>query len=71
MKIDEIAVEIYPDFTTKGGKCGSGYGPPWCKNLVELIHEVKIWFESTVGVGTTFHLKIPIWKGDALIGKSS
>jgi signal transduction histidine kinase len=48
-------------FTTKEKLGGSGLGLFWCKNLIEVIHNGKIWFESADGAGTTFHLKIPAW----------
>ncbi len=49
-------------FTTKKNEGGSGIGLLWCKTIVEEVHTGKIWFESTEGIGTTFHLKIPVWK---------
>lgn len=38
----------------------SGLGLPITKQLVEL-HGGQIWFESAVGVGTTFHVLLPRW----------
>lgn len=38
---------------------GTGLGMPISKYFVES-HHGKIWFESTVGVGTTFYVELPI-----------
>jgi signal transduction histidine kinase len=41
---------------------GTGLGLFISKNIVER-HGGKIWFESAEGVGTTFHISIPVTKG--------
>lgn len=54
---DEIAQRIWePFFTTK--EIGTGLGLDICKNIVES-HNGQIWFDSKVGEGTTFYIKLP------------
>jgi GAF domain-containing protein/two-component sensor histidine kinase len=38
---------------------GTGLGLSIVKALVEM-HEGEVWFDSTVGVGTTFYLRLPV-----------
>ncbi len=38
---------------------GSGLGLPICRAIVQA-HQGEIWLESTVGEGTTFHVKLPL-----------
>ena len=38
---------------------GTGLGLSIVKALVEM-HEGDVWFESTVGVGTTFYIALPV-----------
>ncbi len=45
-----------PNFTTKSS--GTGLGLAFIKSAIENA-DGKIWFESEVGVGTTFHLLFP------------
>ena len=46
-----------PNFTTKSS--GTGLGLAMCKGIVEQAHG-KIWFETILGVGTTFHIQLPL-----------
>ena len=46
-----------PNFTTKSS--GTGLGLAMCKGIVEQA-KGKIWFETELGTGTTFHVELPI-----------
>jgi nitrogen fixation/metabolism regulation signal transduction histidine kinase len=46
-----------PNFTTKSS--GTGLGLAMCKSIVEQAHG-KIWFETELGVGTIFHVELPL-----------
>lgn len=46
-----------PNFTTKSS--GTGLGLAMCKGIIEQA-KGKIWFETGVGVGTTFHVELPV-----------
>jgi two-component system sensor histidine kinase NblS len=39
---------------------GTGLGMPICRQIVEDGHGGKIWFDSKVGVGTTFFFRLPL-----------
>ncbi|RYY37218.1 MAG: HAMP domain-containing protein [Sphingobacteriaceae bacterium] len=45
-----------PNFTTKSS--GTGLGLAFIKNSIENAGG-KVWFETTIGVGTTFYLSLP------------
>lgn len=47
-------------FTTKPMGEGTGLGLSIARRIVEEKHQGRIWFESTVGVGTTFHVSVPV-----------
>ncbi len=46
-----------PNFTTKSS--GTGLGLAMCKGIVEQA-KGKIWFETARGIGTTFHVELPL-----------
>lgn len=46
-----------PNFTTKSS--GTGLGLAMCKGIIEQA-KGKIWFETEKGVGTTFHVELPL-----------
>ncbi|MDP4262311.1 MAG: ATP-binding protein [Bacteroidota bacterium] len=46
-----------PNFTTKSS--GTGLGLAMCKGIIEQA-KGKIWFETGVGRGTTFHVELPM-----------
>ena len=46
-----------PNFTTKSS--GTGLGLAMCKSIVEQA-QGKIWFETKLGEGTTFHVELPV-----------
>lgn len=48
-----------PGFTTKPMGIGSGLGLALSKQIVEEDHHGRIWFESELGQGTTFFVRIP------------
>lgn len=47
-------------FTTKPVGVGTGLGLALSKQIVEETHGGRIWFDSEVGKGTTFHILIPV-----------
>ncbi len=55
---DEMRSRIFiPNFTTKSS--GTGLGLAMCKGIVEQA-KGNIWFETERGVGTTFHVSLPV-----------
>ncbi|MCL4253285.1 MAG: ATP-binding protein, partial [Anaerolineae bacterium] len=49
---------------------GTGLGLPIVKELVEM-HGGKVWFESEMGVGTTFYISLPIKQPDYITANSA
>lgn len=57
---DAIVERVFdPFFTTKGVGKGTGQGLAIAYDVVVRKHGGRIWIESDVGVGTTFHLTLP------------
>lgn len=62
---DEVKKHIFElHFTTKS--TGSGFGLAICKNIIEGCNG-EIWFETELGVGTTFFVKLPIYKPEQTV----
>ncbi len=49
-----------PFFTTKKVGQGSGQGLAICRTLIHAKHQGEISFDSTVGKGTTFYIRLPL-----------
>lgn len=62
--------ERHEETTVNLDVAGTGLGMPIAKELVEM-HGGKIWFESEVGVGTTFYISLPIKQPDYLVENSA
>jgi signal transduction histidine kinase len=55
---EEVKYNIFaPNFTTKTS--GTGLGLAMCKRIVEQS-DGEIWFETELGVGTTFFVRLPM-----------
>ena len=60
----EMETQIYdPEFTTKPPGKGTGLGLAIVKDIIENKHHGSVEFQSEVGIGTTFRIKLPI-EGD-------
>jgi len=54
----DIQAKVFsPNFSTKTS--GTGLGLAICKSIVESFNG-KIWFETTMGEGTTFFMELPL-----------
>ena len=49
-----------PFFTTKEVGKGTGQGLMLARNVVVIKHEGRIWFDTEVGKGTTFFIRLPL-----------
>lgn len=58
---DEVAERVYePFFTTKGIGLGTGQGLPFAWRVVKEQHGGELSFDTVLGEGTTFHIRLPI-----------
>ena len=58
---DKVRARVFePFFTTKEVGRGTGQGLTICYDIVVHKHDGKIWFETELGQGTTFFVRIPI-----------
>jgi signal transduction histidine kinase len=58
---EEIRDRLFePFFTTKEVGKGTGQGLTLAHAIITKEHKGKIWFESKVGRGTTFFLRLPL-----------
>jgi len=56
--LEDVQEYLFKDtLTTK--KDGNGLGLLSCRGIVEENHQGKLWFETEVGKGTTFHFTLP------------
>jgi two-component system, NtrC family, sensor kinase len=60
MTPEQQAKAFHAGFTTKAVGEGTGLGLSIAREIVEEKHGGSIDFESTLGVGTTFHVRIPV-----------
>jgi two-component system NtrC family sensor kinase len=60
IKPEDYAKIFGSGFTTKPVGIGTGLGLSISRRIIEEVHGGRIDFESEVGVGTTFHIRIPI-----------
>ncbi|MGA3049296.1 MAG: PAS domain S-box protein [Terracidiphilus sp.] len=64
---EDIRTKIFdPFFTTKEVGRGTGQGLAIARSVIVDRHKGSLTFESEVGKGTTFHIRLPITKEDDL-----
>ncbi len=64
---DEIRSRIFePFFTTKAVGKGSGQGLALAHSVIVNLHQGRLWFETEVGQGTTFFIRLPLEIGVAV-----
>ena len=49
-----------PFFTTKEVGRGTGQGLSLCRNIVVSVHRGSLTFDTTIGEGTTFYVRLPL-----------
>jgi signal transduction histidine kinase len=60
-----------PFFTTKEVGKGTGQGLALAHTVIVKKHGGQIWFESEVGQGTTFFLRLPLKASETAQGSSA
>jgi signal transduction histidine kinase len=55
-----------PFFTTKAVGKGTGQGLALAHSVIVNRHQGQLWFESEIGQGTTFFIRLPLDTGAAV-----